>query len=64
MQFNAAQIALLVNGKLEGDTSVSVSSFGKIEEAKPGQLSFLANPKYEEYLYLSLIHISEPTRPY
>ena len=62
MQFNAAQIALLVNGKLEGDTSVSVSSFGKIEEAKPGQLSFLANPKYEEYLYqtkASIIIINE-----
>ena len=62
MQFNAAQIAILVNGKLEGDTSVSVSSFGKIEEAKPGQLSFLANPKYEEYLYhtkASIIIINE-----
>jgi UDP-3-O-[3-hydroxymyristoyl] glucosamine N-acyltransferase len=30
---------------------VAVSSFGKIEEAKAGQLAFLANPKYEEFLY-------------
>jgi UDP-3-O-[3-hydroxymyristoyl] glucosamine N-acyltransferase len=51
MQFTAAQIALLINGKLEGNTAAIVASFGKIEEAKEGQLSFLANPKYEEYLY-------------
>src|SRR5665811_745153 len=51
MQFNAAQIASLINGKIEGDETVSVSSFGKIENAQKGQLAFLANPKYEEYLY-------------
>jgi UDP-3-O-[3-hydroxymyristoyl] glucosamine N-acyltransferase len=51
MQFSAAQIAALINGKLEGDPEVQVSNFGKIEEAQPGQLAFLANPKYEEFLY-------------
>ena len=51
MKFSASQIALLVNGKIEGDANAQVDSFGKIEEAKPGQLAFLANPKYEEYLY-------------
>ena len=51
MKFSAAQIAALINGKVEGDANVSVSSFGKIEEAQNGQLAFLANPKYEEYLY-------------
>jgi len=51
MQFPAAQIALLVNGKIEGDPSVTVNSFGKIEDAKEGQLTFFANPKYEEFLY-------------
>jgi UDP-3-O-[3-hydroxymyristoyl] glucosamine N-acyltransferase len=51
MTFSASQIALLINGKVEGDANTSVESFGKIEEAKNGQLSFLANPKYEEYLY-------------
>ncbi len=51
MQFPAAQIALLVNGRIEGDASVTVNSFGKIEEAREGQLSFFANPKYEEFLY-------------
>jgi UDP-3-O-[3-hydroxymyristoyl] glucosamine N-acyltransferase len=53
MTFSASQIALIINGKIEGDASIVVSSFGKIEEAKEGQLSFLANPKYEEYLYSS-----------
>ena len=51
MQFNAVQIAGLIDGKIEGNSTVSVSSFGKIETAQKGQLAFLANPKYEEYLY-------------
>ena len=51
MQFSAAQIAALINGKLEGNPEVLVDNFGKIEEAKAGQLAFLANPKYEEFLY-------------
>ena len=51
MQFSAAQIAIIINGETEGDTSIAVSTFGKIEEAREGQLTFLANPKYEEYLY-------------
>jgi len=62
MTFSAAQIALLINGKVEGDANKTVNSFGKIEEAKEGQLSFLANPKYEEYFYItsaSVIIINE-----
>ncbi len=51
MQFSAAQIAAIINGKIEGDASVTVDSFGKIEEAIAGQLAFLANPKYEDHLY-------------
>ena len=46
MKINADRIALLIRGKVEGDGNIAVSSFGKIEEAKPGQLAFLANPKY------------------
>ena len=51
MEFSAAQIAQLINGKVEGDPGAAVGSFGKIEEAVAGQLAFLANPKYAEYLY-------------
>lgn len=62
MTFSAAQIALLINGTIEGNPSASVNSFGKIEEAGEGQLSFLANPKYEDYIYTtkaSVIIINE-----
>lgn len=51
MQFSAAQIAMMISGRVEGNPDAAVSSFGKIEEAQAGQLAFLANPKYEEYLY-------------
>lgn len=51
MTFSASQIALLINGKVEGNPDDSVNSFGKIEEAQQGQLAFLANPKYEDHLY-------------
>ena len=62
MTFSALQIAALINGKTEGNANISVHSFGKIEEAEDGQLAFLANPKYEEYLYstrASVIIINE-----
>jgi UDP-3-O-[3-hydroxymyristoyl] glucosamine N-acyltransferase len=62
MQFTAAQIALLINGKVEGDPNAAAGSFGKIEDAVGGQLAFLANPKYEEHLYTtgaSIIIVNE-----
>jgi len=51
MQFTAAQIALMINGKVEGNPAAAVAAFGKIEEAKAGELAFLSNPKYEDWLY-------------
>ncbi len=57
MEFSAAQIAQIVGGTIEGNPEMSVSSFGKIEEATKGQLAFLANPKYEEYLYTTAADI-------
>lgn len=51
MIFTAAQIAAIIKGTIEGDAAAAVATFGKIEEAKIGELAFLANPKYEEYLY-------------
>ena len=51
MQFSADQIAALVNGAVEGDGNVTVSTIAKIEEGKPGAISFLANPKYTHYIY-------------
>lgn len=51
MQFSANQIAALCGGKVEGDGEVAVSTFAKIEEGRPGAISFLANPKYTPYIY-------------
>jgi len=51
MQFTAQQIALILNGIVEGDPLVTINQLAKIEDAGAGSLSFLANPKYEPYLY-------------
>lgn len=62
MTFTAQQIAMMSGGKVEGDPNAAVGSFGKIEEAQAGQLAFLANPKYEDFLYTtkaSVIIINE-----
>lgn len=51
MQFTAQELSFLLNGTVEGDPLATVSMLAKIEEAEKGSLSFLANPKYEQYLY-------------
>lgn len=51
MEFTALQIAGLLNGTVDGNENQAVSNLSKIEEGKPGTLSFLGNPKYEPYIY-------------
>ena len=51
MTFTAKQIADFLHGEVVGDPSAAVTSFSKIEEGKPGTLSFLGNPKYTPYNY-------------
>ncbi len=51
MEFKAKDIAAFLNGEIEGDENVKVSHVSKIEEGEPGSLAFLANPKYENYIY-------------
>lgn len=51
MEFTAAQIAAQLNGVVEGNPEAKVSSLSKIEEGRAGTLSFLANPKYTQYIY-------------
>src|ERR1700756_3336294 len=51
MQFTAQEIGFMLNGTVEGDSKIAVDKLAKIEEAQAGSLSFLANPKYEQYLY-------------
>lgn len=51
IQFSAEQIAHILGGRVEGDASVLVHDFAKIEEATEGKLTFLANLKYEPFVY-------------
>jgi len=51
MEFNAATIAGFLKGEIEGNPEIKVNTIAKIEEGHAGALSFLANPKYEHYIY-------------
>ena len=51
MELTPAFIASLIGGKVEGDPDVKISGFAKIEEAKPGDITFLANKKYTHCIY-------------
>ena len=51
MNFTATLIAEFLKGTVEGNPEATVSDISKIEEGRPGTLSFLANPKYEKYIY-------------
>jgi len=51
MEFTAATIAGFLKGELEGNPNEKVNTIAKIEEGFEGALSFLANPKYEHYIY-------------
>jgi UDP-3-O-[3-hydroxymyristoyl] glucosamine N-acyltransferase len=51
MEFTAQQIAEYLNGEVVGNPEVTVNTLSKIEEGTPGSLSFLANPKYNQYIY-------------
>ena len=51
MEFTAATIAGFLKGEIEGDPDIKVNTVAKIEEGHEGALSFLANPKYEHYIY-------------
>ncbi len=53
MEFSAAQLAEILSGSIEGNPEASVNSLSKIEEGKPGSISFLSNPDYTEYIYSS-----------
>lgn len=69
MKFTATQIAELLGGRVEGNPNAEVWNVAKIEEGAPGMLSFLANPKYTHFLYVtqsSVVIVNEdfePTEP-
>lgn len=51
MEFSAGQIAQFLNGVVVGNPEIKVSGLSKIEHGEEGTLSFLANPKYTEFIY-------------
>lgn len=51
MKMTAAQLCELIQGDLEGDGGVEIYGPSQIDNALPGTVTFLANPRYEEYLY-------------
>ena len=66
MEFTAKQIAQLLQGEVIGNDEAVVNRLAKIEEAEKGSLTFLANPKYTEYIYntgASLVIVSQDFKP-
>lgn len=66
MEFSAQMIAGLVGGTVVGDPEAAVSDFAKIEEGRPGCISFLANDKYEHYIYTtesSIVLVNDSFEP-
>ena len=51
MEFTVQQIADYLKGTVEGDGALKVSELSKIDEGRPGTLTFLSNPKYTQYIY-------------
>lgn len=66
MEFTAQQIADFLKGTVVGDPTAKVSNFSKIEEGIPGTITFLANPKYEHFIYqtkASIVLVNENFNP-
>ena len=69
MKFTAEQIAGILNGEVVGNPDAEVSKLAKIEEGIPGSLTFLSNPKYQNYIYTTQATITivnknfEPENP-
>lgn len=62
MEFSALEIASILEGRVEGNQNVKVSTLSKIEEGQAGSISFLSNLKYEPFLYntkASIVIVSE-----
>ena len=51
MEFSVSRIAAMLGGEVSGDGSEKINMLAKIQEAKKGQIAFLSNPKYEQFIY-------------
>ena len=54
MEFKAKDIAMILNGTVEGDGEIKIGNISKIDQGVPGTLSFLANPAYTKFIYTTL----------
>lgn len=72
MDLKAHEVAELINGVVEGDNNSTINKLSKIENGDNNSLSFLGNPKYNEYLYKSTasivivnksLELKEPVKP-
>jgi len=53
MEFTVNQVAAILQGEVVGNGNEVVKSIGKIQDAERGSITFLANPKYENFIYSS-----------
>jgi UDP-3-O-[3-hydroxymyristoyl] glucosamine N-acyltransferase len=51
MEFTINQVAVMLGGEVKGNGGDKISMLAKIQDAKKGQIAFLSNPKYEQYIY-------------
>jgi UDP-3-O-[3-hydroxymyristoyl] glucosamine N-acyltransferase len=51
MEFTVKQIADMLGGAVKGDGGITIQMLAKIQDGKPGQIAFLSNPKYEQFIY-------------
>ena len=51
MIFTVNQVAAMLGGEVRGNGEEKIVMLAKIQDAKQGQISFLSNPKYEQYIY-------------
>ena len=66
MKINALEIEKILNAKIEGDSTVEVTSLDKIEESTKNSITFLGNKKYIPWVYktkASIIIVSKDFKP-
>ena len=66
MEFTVQQIAAMIGAEVEGNDQHSINMLAKIQDAAPGQISFLSNPKYENFIYstkASAVIVSRSFKP-
>jgi UDP-3-O-[3-hydroxymyristoyl] glucosamine N-acyltransferase len=66
MEFTVSQIASLLGGEVKGNGGEKINMLAKIQDAKKGQIAFLSNPKYENFIYTtqaSAVIVSKEFKP-